>query len=187
MSKQYDGYLRQFDAALQKTGAVDRLDIVREIESHLSLAEQRGTSTLHDLIAELGPPQKLAEAYQSALGIRKAANASASSKLFGIAARQARAGALAAPSIVATGFLLIFAGAFAVIALLQPLAPESLPGFIGKFMLGGLARTAEATATLGWSLTAFGGALALGCLLAASMHARHAWHRLVLAQEALAI
>ena len=186
MSKQSDAYLRQFDAALQKAGAVDRGDIVREIESHLSLAEQRGPSALAGAIAELGPPQKLAEAYRSALGIRKAANASALSKLSGMATRHARAGGRAAASVVATALLLTIAGAFAVIALLQPLTPESLPGFIGKFMLGGLARTAEATATLGWSLTALGGALALGCVIAASRQARHAWHRLVAAQATLA-
>jgi uncharacterized membrane protein len=186
MSKQSDAYLRQFDAALQKAGAVDREDIVREIESHLSLAERRGPSALDGVIAELGPPQKLAEAYRSALGIQKVANSSASSKLFGVAARHPRAGGHAAASVVATALLLTIAGVFAVIALLQPLAPESLPGFIGKFMLGGLARTAEATATLGWSLTALGGALALGCVIAALRHARHAGHRFVAAQATLA-
>jgi uncharacterized membrane protein len=184
VSKRYDGYLKQFDAALQNAGAVDREDIVREIESHLALAEQRGTSALDEVIDELGPPQKLAEAYQSALDIRKVANASVSSKLFGVAARHPRAAA--AGPIVATGLFLMLAGVLANIALLQPLAPQFLPGFIGKFMLGGLARTAEATATLGWSLTALGGALALACLFAASRHARHAWDRLILAHEALA-
>lgn len=185
MPKRYDGYLRTFDAALQEAGAVDRQDIVREIESHLSLAEQRGTWALDDLIAELGPPEKLAEAYRSALGVPKAVHANAASRLFGLAARQAQVGAPAARSIAATGLLLVLAGLFADIALLQPFAPQYLPGFIGKFMLGGLARTAGATATLGWSLTALGAALTLGCLLAASTHARHALRRFIPAQATL--
>src|SRR3954447_5671430 len=102
MSKQSDAYLRQFDAALQKAGAVDREDIVREIESHLSLAEHRGPSALDGVIAELGPPQKLAEAYRAGLGIRKVGNASVLSKLFGVAARHARASGHAAAAVVTT-------------------------------------------------------------------------------------
>lgn len=181
MSKQYDAYLKRFDAALEEAGAVDRQDIVREIESHLSLAERRGTAALDGVIAELGPPEKLAEAYLSELGVRKTAKAFVAIKLPRVTAYHIRAGAFAARSIAVSGFLLVLAGVFTVIALLQPLTPQSLPGFIGKFMLGGLARTPEATATLGWSLTAVGGALALACLFAALAQARHAWHHLATA------
>jgi uncharacterized membrane protein len=177
MSKRYDDYLRRFDAALEKAGATDRQDIVREIESHLSLAERRGVPVLDEVIAELGAPEKLAEAYRSALGIRKVENASVGSKFAAVAARHGRASVSAAGSIAVIGLFLTLAGVFAAIAALQPLVPHSLPGFIGKFMLGGLARTAEATATLGWSLTVLGAVLAVGCLIAASTHARHAWHR----------
>jgi uncharacterized membrane protein len=178
MSKQYDAYLRQLDAALEKAGAADRRDIVREIESHLSLAEQRGASALADLIAELGSPETLADAYRSALGARRGATLSVSSKLLGAAARHARTGGSVLRASVMPGLLLMLAGLFAVIALLQPLMPQWLPGFIGKIMLGGLARTAGATATLGWSMTALGGALATMCVLAAVTNARHAWRRL---------
>ncbi|MEP7007550.1 MAG: hypothetical protein ABI810_16325 [Sphingomonas bacterium] len=182
MPKPYEDYLRQFDAALQKIGAVDRQDILREIESHLSLADRRGMAALDAFIAELGSPQKLAESYRLALGFKQPPTPSFPSRLVGITARHARTGATAAGAIVATTLLLTLAGLFALIALLQPLAPQSLPGFIGKFMLGGIARTAEATATLGWSLTAIGGALACGCLLAASTNAKRAWHLLLPAQ-----
>lgn len=179
MPKPYEDYLSQFDAALQKIGAIDRQDILREIESHLSLADRRGTAALDELIAELGSPQKLAESYQLALGLKQSPAPPFASRLVEIGTRHTRTSASAAGPVVATTLLLTLAGMFALIALLQPLAPQSMPGFIGKFMLGGIARTPEATAALGWSLTAIGGALTLGCLVAASTNARRVWHRLL--------
>lgn len=179
MPKPYEDYLRQFDAALQKIGAVDRQDILREIESHLSLADRRGTAALDEFIAELGSPQKLAESYRLAFGFKQPPTPAFASRLVETVARHAHAGASAAGPVAATMLLLMLASLSGMIALLQPLAPQSLPGFIGKLMLGGIARTAEATATLGWLLTAIGSALTLACLLAASTNARRAWHRLL--------
>jgi hypothetical protein len=186
MPKRYEDYLKQFDAALGKTGANDRDDITREIESHLALAAQRGPSGLDDAIAELGPPMALAEAYRLALNIPKSANGSVLSEVLRVAAGRARARAFVIRSIMLTGLLLLLAAIFASLALLQPFAPQDLPGFIGKFMLGGLARTTQGTTMLGWSLTVLGGALAVGSLFAASTQARHAWRRLILTKAALA-
>jgi len=184
MSKRYEDYLKQFDTALGKTGANDRDDIMREIESHLALAAQRGPSGLDDAIAELGPPMALAEAYRLALDIPKSATGSVLSEVLRVAAGRARARAFLIRSTALTGLLLMLAAMFASIALLQPFAPQDLPGFIGKFMLGGLARTTERTTMVGWSLTVLGGLLAVGSLFAASTQARNAWRRLVLTKAA---
>jgi uncharacterized membrane protein len=116
-------YLREFGRELRRLPEPDRLDAVREIESHLD-DELRGGESAEAAIARLGPPQTLARAYLSAFHLRGTApgTARASWEMLAAMAFFASAGVGGLFIVPSLGLMLLVLGLTSVVAPLAGVA-----------------------------------------------------------------
>jgi uncharacterized membrane protein len=175
-------YLRRLKWSLRRLPAEDRAAIDQEIRSHLLEKGAVSAAALQETLRELGEPHELAAGYLQEFDMLDALSRPAPARLlFALLGRIAR-NLRIAPSAIAGCAFYILSASFLAIAMLKPFAAEGLPGFIGKFGLGGLARTPAATDLLGWVLLPLGLALALICYLSGTAILRRAARSLLSAR-----
>lgn len=132
LAEDYLAHLRQ---ALSRVPEAERVDVVREIESHIAESRAGGASTA-DVLRQLGPAEKLARAYRAELLLSGSGGANWFARLFGIAGLLLTASIpsmIVIPTLGAIGIAFVLGGAAAIVGSLIPFAPISVAGHSGVF------------------------------------------------------
>ena len=159
-------YLDELAAALHLLAPAEKENILREIRSHLEEEGARDMVSLEAAISDLGNPRELADCYAREQRLSAARVRRWFPLLLLVMLAHSVRSVKAAPALAVGASLYFFAAAFTIIALIRPLAPDGLAGFVGKFGLGPYARTPEQMNTLGWALLPVGLTLAVAAALA---------------------
>ena len=175
--EQIENYLQQFETSLRGLNPEDRADVLAEIRSHLFERAEHGEAATAAALGELGTPHKLARVYPQEYNLSAALSRQTPRQLLAALLRVVKRNTRAAIFAGVACCFYFFAVASSGIAFLKPLAPDGLPGFIGKFGLGGMARTPQAMDVLGWALIPIGVALAVVSYLCGTALLRSAARR----------
>jgi uncharacterized membrane protein len=155
-----DDYLARLRAALKGMTLEEREDIVEELHMHIRERAGDGSASLENVLAGLGPPEKLAEQYRTGLLLQHARSSISPLVILRATMRWARTGVEGFVVFLIALWGYAMGVGFVVLALLKPIFPDRTGLWIGpgvfdfsfRMGLNPYYRSSNVHEVLGWWL-----------------------------------